>query len=62
MLSAAGEHLALRCSSDALQVRALCERELSSLRASLQEAAEGRATLQARASALEERLAEANAS
>ena len=56
VLSTAGE----RCSSDTLQMRALCERELSKLRANLQEAEERRAALQARASTLEERLAEAN--
>ena len=47
----------MRCSSDALQMRALCERELSKLRANLQETEESRAALQG---TLEERLAEAN--
>lgn len=41
-------------------MRAFCERELLKLRASLKEAEECRATLKARVSSLEERLAESD--
>lgn len=59
-LSAVGDRMASRCSNEAQQMRAFCERELLKLRASLKEAEECRATLKARVSSLEERLAESD--